>query len=144
MTVSVSLAPTQESPEPPPPPSDSGVVRAAGLLVAVVATVVTAIVELYLTPLRIAGVPVGASVLFAVVANWALAWFVLHTTRRRWSVGLPWVLWTVIMLFAAGARTEEGDYLLSGSDWIALVMILVGSLSFAVFAYRMILGRTKL
>jgi hypothetical protein len=143
MTVSTSPAPTDESP-PPPPPADRTLVRAAGLVVSALATVVTAVVELYLTPLRIGGVPIGASVLFAVVVNWALAWFALHTTRRRWAVGVPWVLWTVLMLFAAGARTDEGDYLLSGSDWIALVMILVGSLSFAVFAYRMILSRAKL
>ncbi|MFG1602931.1 hypothetical protein [Actinoplanes sp. NPDC049265] len=141
MTVSTSPAPTSESP-PPPPPADSTLVRTGGLIVSVLATLVTAVAELYLTPLRIAGVPIGASVLFAVVVNWALAWFALHTTRRRWAVGVPWVLWTVLMLFAAGARTDEGDYLLGGDDWIALVMILVGSLSFAVFAYRMILSRT--
>ena len=143
MTVSVEEPRAPEEQPPPPPPRDSALVRAGGLVVALTATVVTSIVELYLTPLRIAGVPIGASVLFAAVANWALSWFVLHTTQRRWAVGLPWVLWTVIMLFAAGARTTEGDYLLGGSDWMALVMILVGSLSFAVFAYRMILGRIR-
>lgn len=144
MTVSTSPSLVQSSEEPPPPPADSALIRATGLVVTVVATLVTAVVELYLTPLRIAGVPIGASVLFAVAVNWVLAWFVLHTTRRRWAVGVPWVLWTVIMLFAAGARTTEGDYLLGGDDWIALVMILVGSLSFAVFAYRMILGKIRL
>lgn len=140
----ISAEPMQAPEEPPAAPRDSAVVRVAGLVVTLVATVVTALVELYLTPLRVFGVPTGASVLFAAVANWGLAWFVLRTTRRRWSVGLPWVLWTVIMFFAAGATTAEGDYLLSESDWIALVMILVGSLVFAVFAYRMILGRVRL
>lgn len=144
MTVSTSPAPAQSVEEPPPPPSDSGLIRVTGLVVSVVATPVTAVVELYLTPLRIAGVPIGASVIFAVAVNWVLAWFALHTTRRQWAVGVPWVLWTVVMLFAAGARTTEGDYLLGGSDWIALVMILLGSLSFAVFAYRMILGKIRL
>ncbi|GLY95740.1 hypothetical protein [Actinoplanes sp. NBRC 103695] len=144
MTVSTSPSLVQSSEEPPPPPADSALIRAAGLVVTIVATMVTAVVELYLTPLRIAGVPIGASVIFAVAVNWALAWFVLHTSRRPWAVGVPWVLWTVIMLFAAGARTTEGDYLLGGDDWIALVMILVGSLSFAVFAYRMILGKIRL
>jgi hypothetical protein len=59
-------------------------------------------------------------------------------------MGLPWALWTLFMLFAAGVRTTEGDYLLGGNDWVALVMILVGSLSFAVFSYRAILRRSKL
>jgi hypothetical protein len=55
----------------------------------------------------------------------------------------PWALWTLMMLFAAGVRTSEGDYLLAGNDWVGLVMILVGSLSFAVYSYRMILKRVS-
>ena len=117
-------------------------VAAGGLIVALLATVVTAVVELYLTPLRIAGVPIGVAVLFAAAANWGLAWFAEYTTGRRWAIAVPWAVWTALMLFAAGARTTEGDYLVSGDDWVALVMILVGSLIFAVYAYRAILGRT--
>jgi hypothetical protein len=45
------------------------------------------------------------------------------------------------MLIAAGVRTSEGDYLVSGDNWVALVMILLGSLTFAVYAYRMIMKR---
>jgi hypothetical protein len=119
-------------------------VRAGGVVVVLAATVVTAVAEFYLTPLRLGGVPVGVAVPFAAVANWGLAWFALTTTGRRWAMALPWALWTVIMLFAAGVRTTEGDYLLGGSDWVALVMILVGSLSFAVYSYRVILRRGKL
>jgi hypothetical protein len=78
------------------------------------------------------------------VANPAIAWFAVTTTERRWAVGLPWALWTLLMLAAAGIRTDEGDYLIGASDWVALVMILVGSLAFALYAYRMILsGRPK-
>ncbi len=119
-------------------------VRAGGVVVVVLATVVTAVAELYLTPLRIRGVPIGVAIPFAAVANWGLAWFALVTTGRRWAIGLPWALWTVLMLFAAGVRTTEGDYLLGANDWVALVMILVGSLTFAVFSYRVILHRGKL
>jgi hypothetical protein len=119
-------------------------VRAGGLLVVVPATVVTAVAEFFLTPLRIGGVPTGVAIPFAAAANWALSWFALHTTGRRWAMGVPWALWTLIMLFAAGVRKDEGDYLLGGNDWVALVMILVGSLSFAVHAYRVILHRGNL
>ena len=83
----------------------------------------------------------GVSILLAVVANYGIAWFAVSTTGRRWALGPPWALWTLMMLFAAGVRTHEGDYLLGGEDWIALVMILVGSLTFAVYSYRMILRR---
>ena len=115
-------------------------IRAAGVLVSILAAVVTAVAELYLTPLRIGGVPIGAAVLVAAAANWSICWFVLTTTGRRWALAPPWVVWTIFMLVAAGVRTTEGDYLLAGGDWVAMVMILVGSLTFAVFAYRAILG----
>ena len=62
---------------------------------------------------------------------------------RRWALAPPWALWTLMMLLAAGVRTSEGDYLLSGNDWVGLVMILVGSLTFAVYSYRMILRRLQ-
>jgi hypothetical protein len=142
MTVSAEAETPVE--EKRPDPRLAPVLLAAGLLVSIVATVVTAVAELYLTPLRLGGVPIGVAVLFAAVANWGLGWFAVTTTGRRWALAPPWALWTIIMLFAAGVRTREGDYLLSGNDWIALVMILVGSLSFAVFAYRLILTRPKL
>ncbi len=119
-------------------------VRVGGIVVVVAATLVTALAELYLTPLRVGGTPIGVAILFAAVANWALAWFAHTTTGRRWAMGLPWALWTLIMLLAAGVRTTEGDYLLGANDWVALVMILVGSLSFAVSSYRAILRRGKL
>ena len=118
-------------------------IRAGGLLVALPATVVTAVAEFYLTPLRVVGVLIGVAIPFAAAANWGLAWFAVTTTGRRWAIGPPWALWTVIMLFAAGVRTDEGDYLLGGNDRVALVMILVGSLTFAFYAYRSILRRGK-
>jgi len=132
------------------------VIRVAGLVIAVVAAVVTAFFEIILSTLRAGdlttiwrgdaigsggGPLLGLSVLLAAVLNYAIAWFAVATTRRRWALGPPWALWTLIMLFAAGVRTKEGDYLLGGSDWVALVMILVGSLTYAVFSYRLILKR---
>jgi hypothetical protein len=140
----VTAAPQVIEEQVAPPRRELGIVRMCGVLVAAVATLVTALVELYLTPLRLGGVPIGVAVVFAAVANWALAWFAVHTTGRRRAAGVPWVLWTVLMLFAAGTRTTEGDYLIGGNDWVALIMILVGSLSFAVYAYRLIMRRRPL
>ena len=116
-------------------------IRAAGLVISLLAAVLTAALELFLTPLRLGGVPVGVSILLAAVANPAIAWFAVVTTERRWALGPPWALWTLLMLAASGLRTDEGDYLIGAEDWVALVMILVGSLAFALYAYRMILGR---
>jgi len=132
------------------------IIRIGGVLVAIVAAFVTGVLELLLTTLRWGdlttiwrGDPIGSgsgpllgvSILLAVVGNWAIAWFAVSTTGRRWAMGPPWALWTLIMLLAAGVRTHEGDYLLSGNDWIGLVMILAGSLTFAVYSYRQILKR---
>jgi hypothetical protein len=83
----------------------------------------------------------GVSILLAAVLNYVIAWFAVRTTGRRWALAPPWALWTMMMLFAAGVRTGEGDYLLGGDDWVGLVMILLGSLTYAVYSYRMILRR---
>jgi hypothetical protein len=117
------------------------VLRVAGVVISLLATILTAMLELFLTPLRLGGVPVGVSIVLAAVANPAIAWFAVTTTERRWALAPPWALWTVLMLAASGVRTNEGDYLIAGDDWVALVTILVGSLAFALYAYRMILGR---
>ncbi|RSM67875.1 hypothetical protein DMB66_14665 [Actinoplanes sp. ATCC 53533] len=114
-------------------------VRTAGALIAVLAAVLTAFLEIFLSPLRIGGVPIGVAVPAAVVANVAISWFAVTTVGRRWALAPPWAVWTLIMFFAAGLRTTEGDYLISGDDWVALVTILVGSLTFAGYTYRMIL-----
>ena len=143
MTVHAEVETPVDQPRPPGPRIDL-LIRIAGVVISIVATVVTAMAEFYLSPLRIGGIPIGVAVVFAAVANWGLAWFAVTTTRRRWALAPPWALWTAIMVFAAGVRTNEGDYLLGGNDWVALVMILVGSLSFAVYAYRLILTRTQL
>ncbi|MEU4687515.1 hypothetical protein [Actinoplanes sp. NPDC023714] len=149
------------APVPPrrePRPGLETTIRVGGVLVAVLATLVTALIELELTTLRTGGVanlftggspwegggallPIAIPV--AVGANLAIAWFAVTSTGRRWALGPPWALWTLIMLAAAGTRTAEGDYLLSGDNWVALVMILVGSLTFAVYSYRMILKPIK-
>jgi hypothetical protein len=149
---------TEETPV-EPLPERAGLDRlilVGGLVVAILATFFSGVLELFLTPLRWGdlttiwrgdaigsgdGPLLGLSILLAAVGNYAIAWFAVGTTGRRWALGPPWALWTLTMLLAAGVRTHEGDYLLAGNDWIGLAMILVGSLTFAVYSYRMILQR---
>ncbi|MEV8508724.1 hypothetical protein AB0368_28390 [Actinoplanes sp. NPDC051475] len=131
-------APPTEEPQPPRAGLER-VIRTAGVVISLLATVVSALLELFLTPLRIGGTPIGVAILVAAVANYAISWFAVTTVGRRWALAPPWGLWTAFMFFAAGGRTTEGDYLVSGKDWVALVMILVGSLTFAVYTYRAIL-----
>ncbi len=134
-----------------PPDADTAVPRregrlvpVLGLVISLLATLFSGILEIFLTPLRVGGFPIGVAVLVAVVANVAIAWFAVTTTGRKRAIGAPWLLWTVLMFFAAGAKRSEGDYLINGNDWVALIMILVGSLAFAVYTYRVILHRPQL
>jgi hypothetical protein len=132
------------------------VLRIAGVVIAIVAAVVSGAFELLLSTLRAGdvvsvwrgdaigsggGPVIGLSIVLAAVLNYGIAWFAVTTTGRKWALGPPWALWTLLMLVAAGVRTPEGDYLLAGDNWVALVMILVGSLTYAVYSYRMILKR---
>lgn len=130
-----------DEPVAPRPPSRAAEVtlRVTGVLVSVLAAVVTGVLEVLLAPLRAGGVLIGVAALVAVVANAAISWFAVTTVGRRWAVGPPWAVWTVLMFLAAGVRTREGDQLLSGDNWVGLVMILLGSLVFALNAYRLIL-----
>ncbi|WP_436526514.1 hypothetical protein [Actinoplanes sp. HUAS TT8] len=160
--MTVSEAPEAEAPESPEAPAGKAaetVVRLGGVLVSIVATVVVTLIELELSVLRVGGVTglfhgdlavwegngqlIGLSIPLTIAANLALAWFATTTIARSWAIGVPWALWTVLVLGAAGTRTTEGDYLLGGDNWVALVMILVGSLAFAVYAYRMIMKPLK-
>jgi hypothetical protein len=155
MTGEMPAVVTEERPQEKPAPRSDGLVRAAGITVALLATVVTAFLELQLSALRVgaigavldghspyvgSGAPLPVAVPLAIGLNLAIAWFAVTTTGRRWAAGPPWALWTLIMLAAAGTRTSEGDYLVGGTNWVALVMILAGSLTFAVYVYRMILA----
>ena len=150
MTVSAEPE-TPESPQAPAAPArpvtpgpPSVATRIGGHLVANVAAVVTAVAELFLTPLHIGGFPVPVAIPLAVVLNWVLCRFAVHTTGRRWALGPPAAIWTTIMLIASGARRREGDYLVTDTNWVAMLMILVGSLTFAVYAYRVILRPPQL
>jgi hypothetical protein len=138
MTLTSVESPAEPSQRPPGKALDT-LIKVFGVLISVVAAILSGFLEIFLSPLRVGGFPLCVSVVVAVVGNYAIGWFAHTTVGRRWAVGPPWAIWTVLMLYAAGGRTTEGDYLLSGDNWVAMAMILIGSLTYAVFAYRMIL-----
>ncbi|QOC95157.1 hypothetical protein [Micromonospora craniellae] len=137
----MSVAPPEHQSPPPARawrrPVDIGL-RALGGLVALVAGAVTAVLELLLAPLRVGGYLVGVAVLVAVLANIVLSWFAMETVGSRWAVVLPALPWVVIMV-AAADRTTEGDVLLIG-NWVGLLVVVAGSMTFAVMAFRSILA----
>jgi hypothetical protein len=139
--------------EPRPPSRFDGAfqtgLRVAGGVIAVVAALVTALAELMIAPLRIGGHLIGVAVIATVVANLALGWFAYATVGRKWAVALPAVAWLVLMVTASG-RTAEGDLLLvgpqgdavvDGNSWVGVVMVLAGSVTYAVVGFRLMLAQ---
>ena len=126
---------------PPKPPSRAVelTVRVAGCVISVLAALFSGVLELFFASWRVGGYLTGASAVAAVLMNLAISWFAYRTVGRRWAIAPPWVVWTAVMFIAAGVRTSEGDHLLAGDNWVGLIMILLGSLAFAIYAYRMIL-----
>jgi hypothetical protein len=121
--------------------------RVAGGVIAVLAAVLTAVLELLLTALRIGGELVGISVVVAVAGNLVLGWFAYTTVGRKWAIALPATAWLVVMLIASG-RTAEGDLLLvgpsggkviDGNSWVGITMIFAGAIAYAMTAFRLML-----
>jgi hypothetical protein len=113
--------------------------RVAGGLVAVAGALVTAVIEVFLAPLRVGTVRAPVSLVLAVAGNLALVWFTYRATGRRAAVVLPALVWMAVMIPAA-SRTDEGDLLLTGDNWVGLVTIFGGAVTFAGGAYRLILS----
>ena len=116
------------------------VLRAVGLVLSVLLALLTGLLELYLAPLRLGGVLVGAAALVVIPVNVFLAWFAQRVVGTRFAFAWPWVTWTLLMFVAAGVRTDEGDQLLAPDNWVGMVLILTGSIAFAAYAYRIVLN----
>ncbi|MEV4658383.1 hypothetical protein [Micromonospora sp. NPDC049301] len=131
----------EDAPPPagPPPRLLDLSLRLAGAIVVVVAGVLTGVLELLLSTVRVGGQLIGVSALLAVGANIALSWFAHEAVGRRWAVALPAVPWFALMAVAA-VRTSEGDLLLAGDNWVGLAMIVAGAMTFAVMGFRQILA----
>jgi hypothetical protein len=145
--VTISSLPMPELSEAPPagPPSGRAALldralKVAGGVLAVLMAVLTAILELQLSGLRVAGALVGVSVLVAGLANFGISWFAQRTTDTRWAVAPPALVWLGIMLIASG-ETTEGDFLLTG--WVGLATMAAGAAGFTVAGIRMILAPTR-
>jgi hypothetical protein len=111
--------------------------RIGGLIVGGALAVVTAVWEAVLTPWyvvvsgHVLRLPVAP--LLAMVVNLGLVWFTSRVTGRVVLGLLPGIAWIVVM-FAAGDLTSDGDLIVEGT-WVGLSTILLGALAFAVGGY---------
>jgi hypothetical protein len=118
-------------------PIIDGVMRGAGLVVAVALAAVTAAFEAALTPLYWGEVRLPIALVLAVVGNVGLVWFTVAVTGRRLAVAAPALVWTAVLVVAS-ARTTEGDLVLTGNNWVGIGTMLAGSVTFGVAGFALI------
>jgi hypothetical protein len=126
--------PTDEPAEKARPGADLAL-KLAGAVVVTGLGGVFGLFEAFLSPLRIPGstyLPI--SLVLAVVGNPALAWWAGQVTGRRLAALLPAAAWCVVW-FLAATKTAEGDLLITGGNWVGLITLLAGPISFALGVY---------
>jgi len=111
--------------------------RIAGTALGLLGGFLTALWEIFLSPVSAGGVLPVAPVL-AIVGNVALVWFTKRVTGHNGLTMLPGLVWFVTM-FAGARRTTEGDLLITGNDWPGLVALLTGAAAYGLTAYRLLL-----
>lgn len=109
--------------------ADDGTVggRIVGGALTVALTLLVAVVECFLVPLRAGRWPVPLCVLAAVVGNVALCRFAVLVTGRRASALLPPLVWLVVVLVFAAPR-PEGDLVVPGS-WVGIAFLFGGAIA---------------
>lgn len=136
------VTPQEAPPQAPPPAPRPGVdraIRIAGGIVAVYGGLITGLIEIAYTPLRLGRWPVPVSIPLAIILNAALVWFAYRATGHRGVALLPGLAWFALVVVAS-VRTSEGDLLLI-STWVPLGTIFGGTLGWGIAAYRLIIPR---
>jgi hypothetical protein len=140
MAADVVVSGPSTPPEPAPGAETDLAWRVGGLVVAVVAALMSALIEVFLVPLRIGDVLIGLSVVLAIAGNLVLVWFTYRVTGWLWAVALPALVWFAVFLPAAD-RTAEGDLLLTGDNPVGIMTIFGGSLALAIGVARLLVHR---
>jgi hypothetical protein len=133
--------PEPQEPPAPKPSRDRGAVAklltTAGVLLAVLMSALSAVLELLLISVRVGGHLIGVSALLALVGNLLIGRFAHRATRHKWAVLPAALVWLAITLIAAG-RTTEGDYLIASDNWVGWAMIGLGSLAWTIVGIRLV------
>jgi len=104
----------------------------AGAVVATGLGAVLGLFEAFLTPLRIPhSTYLPVALVLALIANPALSWFAAEVTGRRLAAILPAFAWCAVW-FVAASKTNEGDLIITGNNWVGLVTLLAGPIAFAL------------
>jgi len=114
------------------------VLRLAGTAVGVGTGVLSAVWELFLSPLYAGAVPLPVAPVLAVAGALGLIWFTRTVTGSRELAMLPGAAWFTTMLVAMFGGSG-GDSIIS---WMGVATILVGAATWGVAGYRLI-GRVN-
>lgn len=118
-------------------PVSEYVYRIGGTAVGIALAAVTAVWEAVLTPLyaviggHVIRLPVAP--VMAIVVNVGIVWFTIRVTGKVGPALLPGLAWILVM-FAAGDLTSDGDLIVEGT-WVGLSTIFLGALAWAGGAY---------
>lgn len=86
---------------------------------------------------------VPLALLLAVVGNIAIVFFTHRMTGRVGLSMIPAVGWLAVIVLA-GRRTAEGDLLITGENWVGVLLMLLGSLAWAAGAYWLIVRAPRI
>jgi hypothetical protein len=113
-----------------------------GVIVGLGLAVITAIFEVGLSPVTFghSTTRMPISVVIAVVANFGLVYFTKFVTGSAKLAFVPAIGWFAVLLIASNA-TAEGDLLIPANNYVGVFTLFLGSLAWALAAYRVILGR---
>jgi hypothetical protein len=112
--------------------------QVAGVAVGLLLGFVTALWEVFASPLYAGAVPLPVSPALAVASNLALIWFTRRVTGRSGLALLPGVVWFGTMIVAA-SKTNAGSLLIPSNDYMGLAAILLGCAAWGIGGYWAVL-----
>lgn len=112
--------------------------RVGGTAVGLLLGFVTGVWEVFLSPLYIGRVPLPVAPVLAVAGNLGVVWFTYAVTRHKGLALLPGVAWFAALVMCV-TKTTEGDLPIPSSDWMGLLVLMLGALAWGAAGYRMIL-----
>jgi hypothetical protein len=116
--------------------------RVFGVIVGLGLAVITALLEVGLSPVTWPGsaTRMPISVLIAVVANFGLVYLTKYVTGSVGLAFVPAIGWFAVLLMASNT-TGEGDLLIPANNYVGVFTLFLGSLAWAVAAYRLLMHR---
>ncbi len=117
-----------------------------GAVVGILGGAFSGIIEAFYSPLMAGTVRVPLSPVLALVGNVALVWFTYRVTLRVRLALLPGLAWFAVMVLSltgttGTGRTTEGDVIFTGDNWMALLLIVGGSLAWGIAGGALIMSR---